>query len=157
MEPEHRQGDAKMRKQKSKVGISPKNTIANAQEAKAIAKQIIAEIDGGASALECMEQETKYASQITTYRVNPETRNCEDVRRECNIKRVSPLTVTVEVQYGRVIIEVTYLAEGWMDRKEILAKMTLYARWENDWYVWEHAAENGNPEAPYARVYVSEL
>ncbi len=146
-----------MRKQKSQVGNSPKNTIANAQEARAIAKQIVAEIDGGASALECMEQETKYASQITTYRVNPETRNCEDVRRECNIKRVSPLTVTVEVQYGRVIIEVTYLAEGWMDRKEILAKMTLYARWENDWYVWEHAAENGNPEAPYARVYVSEL
>ena len=70
-----------MRKQKSKVGISPKNTIANAQEARAIAKQIVAEIDGGASALECMEQETKYASQITTYRVNPETRNCEDIRR----------------------------------------------------------------------------
>ena len=51
-----------MRKQKSKVGISPKNTIANAQEAKAIAKQIVAEIDGGASALECMEQETKYGA-----------------------------------------------------------------------------------------------
>ena len=146
-----------MKEQKSQVGISQKNTVANAQLAKAIAKQIVAEIDGGASALGCMEQETKYAYQITTYRINPETRNCEDILRECNIKRVSPLTVSVEVQYDKVLIEVTYLAEGWMDRKEILAKMALYARWENDWYVWEHAAENGNPEAPYARVYVSEL
>ena len=146
-----------MKKQKSQVGLSPKNTIANAQEAKAIARQIVAEIDGGASALECMEQETKYAYQITTYRINSENHTCEEIRRECNLKRVSPLTVTVEVQYGKVLIEVTYLAEGWMNDKEILAKMTIFARWENDWYVWEHAAENGNPEAPYARVYVSEL
>ena len=89
--------------------------------------------------------------------INPETRNCEDVFRECNIKRVSPLTVTVEVQYGKVLIEVTYLAEGWMDRKEILAKMTLYARWENDWYVWDKTNPNGSPEAPYAKIYLSEL
>ena len=53
-----------MKKQKSQVGISQKNTIANAQEAKAIARQIVAEIDGGASALECMEQETEYADQM---------------------------------------------------------------------------------------------
>ena len=144
-------------KSRQQVGISPKNAIADAREAKAIAKQIAAEIDGGASALECMEQDTKYAYQITTYSINPETRNCEDILRECNIKRVSPLTVTVEVQYGKVLIEVNYLAEGWMDRKEILAKMTLYARWENDWYIWEHAAENGNPEAPYGKIYISEM
>ena len=71
-----------MKKQKSQVGISPKNTIANAQEAKAIARQIAAEIDGGASALECMEQDTKYASQITTYRINTETHTCEEIRRD---------------------------------------------------------------------------
>ena len=146
-----------MKKQKSQVGISPKNTIANAQEAKAIARQIVAEIDGGASALECMEQETEYADQITTYRINTETHTCEEIRRECNLKRVSPLTVSVEIQDDKVLIEVNYLAEGWMNDKEILAKMTLYARWENDWYVWEHAAENGNPEAPYGRIYVSEM
>jgi len=146
-----------MKKQKSQVGISPKNTIANAQEAKAIAKQIAAEIDGGASALECMEQETEYADQITTYRINTETHTCEEIRRGCNIKRVSPLTVSVEIQESKVLIEVNYLAEGWMNDKEILAKMTLYARWENDWYVWEHAAENGNPEAPYGRIYISEM
>ncbi len=146
-----------MKKQKSQVGISRKTTIADAQKEKAIARQIVAEIDGGASALECMEQDTKYASQITTYRINTENHTCEEIRKDCHIKRVSPLTVSVEVQYGKVLIEVTYLAEGWMDRKEILAKMTLYARWENDWYVWEHAAENGNPEAPYGRIYVSEL
>ena len=146
-----------MKKQKSQVGISPKNTIANAQEAKAIARQIAAEIDGGASALECMEQETEYADQITTYRINTETHTCEEIRRGCNIKRVNPLTVSVEIQEGKDLIEVNYLAEGWMNDKEILAKMTLYARWENDWYVWEHAAENGNPEAPYGRIYISEM
>ena len=146
-----------MRKQKSKVGISPKNTIANAQEARAIAKQIVAEIDGGASALECMEQETKYAYQITTYRINTENHTCEEILRECNIKRVSSLTVSVEIQDGKVLIEVNYLAEGWMNETEILAKMTIFARWENDWYVWEHAAENGNPEAPYGRIYISEM
>ena len=75
----------------------------------------------------------------------------------CNIKRVSPLTVSVEIQDGKVLIEVNYLAEGWKDRKEILAKMTLYARWEKDWYVWEHAAENGNPEAPHGKIYISEM
>ena len=146
-----------MKKQKSQVGISPKNTIANAQEAKAIARQIVAEIDGGASALECMEQETEYADQITTYLINTEPPTCEEIRRDCHIKRVSPLTVSVEIQESKVLIEVNYLAEGWMNDKEILAKMTLYARWENDWYVWEHAAENGNPEAPYGRIYISEM
>ena len=146
-----------MKKQKSQVGISPKNTIANAQEAKAIARQIAAEIDGGASALECMEQETEYADQITTYRINTETHTCEEIRRGCNIKRVNPLTVSVEIQEGKDLIEVNYLAEGWMDRKEILAKMTVFARWDDDWYIWEHAAENGNLEAPYGRIYISEL
>ena len=146
-----------MKKQKSQVGISPKNTIANAQEAKGIATQIVAEIDGGASALECMEQDTKYASQITTYRINTENHTCEEILRECNIKRVSPLTVSVEIQDGKVLIEVNYLAEGWMNETEIFAKMTIFARWENDWYVWEHAAENGNPEAPYGRIYISEM
>ena len=146
-----------MKKQKSQVGISPKNTIANAQEAKAIAWQIAAEIDDGASALECMEHETEYADQITTYLINTETHTCEEIRRDCHIKRVSPLTVSVEIQESKVLIEVNYLAEGWMNDKEIMAKMTLYARWENDWYVWEHAAENGNPEAPYGRIYISEM
>ena len=47
-----------MKKQKSLVGISPKNTIANAQEAKLIARQIVAKIDGGTSILEYMEHET---------------------------------------------------------------------------------------------------
>jgi hypothetical protein len=147
----------KVKKQKSQVGISRKTTIADAQKAKAIVRQIVAEIDGGASALECMEQETKYASQITTYRINTENHTCEEIRRECNLKRVSPLTVSVEIQDDKILIEVNYLAEGWMNDKEILAKMTLYARWENDWYVWEHAAENGNPEAPYGRIYISEM
>ena len=146
-----------MKKKKSQVGISPKTTIANAQEAKAIARQIVAEIDGGASALECMEHETEYASQITTYRINTENHTCEEILRECNIKRVSPLTVSVEIQDGKVLIEVNYLAEGWMNETEIFAKMTIFARWENDWYVWEHAAENGNPEAPYGRIYISEM
>ena len=146
-----------MKKQKSLVGISRKNTIANAQEAKLIARQIVAKIDGGTSTLECMEQDTKYAGQITTYRINPETRDCEEIHRECNIRRISPLTVTVEIQEDKILIEVNYLAEGWMDRKEILAKMTIFARWENDWYVWEHAAENSNPEAPYGKIYISEM
>ncbi len=146
-----------MKKQKSQVGISRKTTIADAQKAKAIVRQIVAEIDGGASALECMEQETKYASQITTYRINTENHTCEEIRRECNLKRVSPLTVSVEIQDDKILIEVNYLAEGWMNDKEILAKMTTFARWENDWYIWEHAAENGNPEAPYGRIYISEM
>ena len=63
----------------------------------------------------------------------------------------------MEIQDGKVLIEVNYLAEGWMNETEILAKMTIFARWENDWYIWEHAAENGNPEAPYGRIYVSEM
>ena len=145
-----------MKNQESQVGISPKNTIANAQEAKSIVRQIVAKIDGGASALECMEQDTKYAGQITTYRINPETRDCEEIHRECNIRRVSPLTVTVEIQEDKILIEVNYFAEGCLDCKQILAKMTVFARWDDDWYIWEHAAENGNLEAPYGRIYISE-
>ena len=146
-----------MKKQKSQVGISRKNTIANAQEAKLIARQIVAKIDGGASALECMEQDTKYAGQLTSYRINPETRDFEEIHRECNIRRVSPLTVSVEIQENKIIIEVNYFAEGCMGSNQILAKMTVFARWEDDWYVWEHAAKNGNLEAPYGRIYISEL
>ena len=145
-----------MKKQKSLVGISPKNTIANAQEAKSIVRQIVAKIDGGASALECMEEDTKYAGQITTYRINPETRDCEEIHRDCNIRRISPLTVTVEIQENKILIEVNYFAEGCLDCKQILAKMTVFARWDDDWYIWEHAAENGNLEAPYGRIYISE-
>ena len=145
-----------MKKQKSLVGISPKNTIANAQEAKLIARQIVAKIDGGTSALECMEQDTKYAGQITTYRINPETRDCEEIHRECNIRRISPLTVSVEIQEDKTLIEVNYFVEGCLDSKQILAKMTVYARWDDEWYIWEHATENGNLEAPYGRIYISE-
>ena len=145
-----------MKKQKSLVGISPKNTIANAQEAKSIVRQIVAKIDGGTSALECMEQDTKYAGQITTYRINPETRDCEEIHRECNIRRVSPLTVSVEIQEDKILIEVNYFAEGCLDCKQILVKMTVYARWDDEWYIWEHATENGNLEAPYGRIYISE-
>jgi len=146
-----------MKKQKSTVKVSQKNTIADAQQAKAIAKAIATGSDCNASALECMELETEAGWQITTCRVNPITRNCETVKRECNIKRITPLTVTVEIRYGKVNIEASYLAEGWIDGKEFLAKVTAYGRWENDWYVWENAADNGTPEAPYAQVYVSEL
>ena len=146
-----------MKKQKSQVGISRKNTIEDAQEAKAIARQIIAKIDGGASALECMEQDTEYSEQMASYRINPETRSCEVIRRKCNIKRISPLKVFVEIRDGKASIEVSYFAESWYGGREILAKMTIMAKWENDWYVWEHAAENGKPELPYGKVYISEI
>ncbi len=146
-----------MKKQKSQVGISPKNTIADAQQAKAIVKAISTAADGNASALECMELETETGWQVTTCRINPVTRNCESVKRECNIKRITPLTVTVEIRYEKANIEVSYLAEGWIDGKEFLTKVTAYATWENGWYVWENAADTGKPEAPYAQIYVSEL
>ena len=57
----------------------------------------------------------------------------------------------------KILIEVNYFAEGCLDSKQILAKMNVYARWEDNWYVWEHATENGNLEAPYGRIYISEL
>jgi len=146
-----------MKKQKSQVGISQKNTIADAQLAKAVARRIATGMDGGASALECMELETESGWQVTTCQVNPVTRNCETVIRECNIQRTSPLTVTVEIRYDKVNIEARYLAEGWIDGKEFLAKVTAYGRWENDWYVWDKTNPNGSPEAPYAKIYISEL
>ena len=64
----------------------------------------------------------EYAEQITTYRINPETRNCEEIRRECNIKRISPLTVEVEIQDGRILIKVDYFAEGWLEISPGLGK-----------------------------------
>ena len=115
-------------KSRQQVGISPKNAIADAREAKAIAKQIAADIDGSASALEWMEHETEYADQITNYRINTETRNCEDVLRECDLKRGSPLTDSEEVPYGKVLIGVNYLAEGWKVTCRLFS-FSIYSCW----------------------------
>ena len=122
------------------------------KDAKKIVKDIKNKIDGGASAFDCMELETESVYQVTTYRDGVATVH------DCVFQRITPLQIEVELQlYGRAYLTVSWIAEGLINDKSGMAKITAHATWENDWYVWDDSNEDGTPKAPYAEIYTKTL
>ena len=134
----------------AQVGISPETTLAGVKIAKEAVKAIKKSVDGGDSALECMELETESTYQVTTYSINVPS------IRDCNLKRITPLNIKVSVQFITPHLEISWLTEGVIDGKCCLAKITTYATWQDGWYKWFYVEDDGTSKAPYAEVFIKE-
>ena len=134
----------------AQISISSETTLAGVKIAKEAVKAIKNQVNGNASALECMELETESTYQVTTYRDHVTS------IRACNLKRITPLSIKVSVQFITPHLEISWLTEGVIDNKSCIAKITAYATWENGWYVWHNCEDTGAPKAPYAEVFIKE-
>ena len=134
----------------SQIEISSETTLAGVKIAKEAVKAIKKEVNGSSSALECMELETESTYQVTTYHDHVTS------IRACNLKRITPLSIKVSVQYTTPHLEISWLTEGVIDGKCCLAKITTYATWQDGWYMWHNCGDNGASKAPYAEVFIKE-
>ena len=134
----------------TQVEIDSETTVAEVKIAKAVVKDIKNPVNGSDSALACMELETESTYQVTTYRDHVAS------IRACNLKRITPLNIKVSVQFITPNLEISWLAEGVLDNKSCMAKITAYATWQNGWYMWDTCEDNGAPKAPYAEVFIKE-
>ena len=132
----------------SKVIVRKATPLAFAKEAKKIVKDIKKKIDGGDSAFDCIELETESTYHVTTYRDHVASVH------ECVFNRITPLQIEVEIQlYGTAYLTVSWIAEGCINGKPGMAKITARATWQDGWYVWDDCSDNGTPKAPYAEIY----
>ena len=134
----------------AQVEISSETTLAGVKIAKEAVKDIKKAVKDGNSALECMELETESTYQVTTYHDHVTS------IRACNLKRITPLTIKVSVQFITPYLEINWLTEGVIDGKCCLAKITTYATWQDGWYKWYNCEDNGAYKAPYAEVFIAE-
>ena len=68
----------------------------------------------------------------------------------------TPLNIKVDIRYGKTRLQVSWLAEGVLDNKSCIAKISAYATWQDGWYMWHNCGDNGAPKAPYAEVFIKE-
>ena len=134
--------------------IDPMTDKKDIKEAKAVVKALKTEPNGTSSALECMELETYRVYHVTTY--SKKSGELKRFKRHCDLRRVTPLQVEVNVQYGRTTLEVSWDASGVIDDKHCYAEITALATWKNGWYNWFYAEDDGTPDAPLATIYISE-
>ena len=141
-------------KKNFQITIDPITDKKDMKEAKAVVKALKTEPNGTSSALECMELDTYRVYQVITY--SKKSGELKHFKRHCDLRRVTPLQIEVNVQYGRTTLEVSWDASGVIDDKPCYAEITTLARWQNGWYNWFHAEDDGTPEAPLATIYISE-
>ena len=134
----------------AQIEVDSRMAMTDIKLAKEVAKAIKKSVDGSSSALECMELETCNIYQVTTYRDHVAS------IRSCNLKRITPLQIEVSVQYTTPYLKISWLAEGVIDGKCCLAKITTHATWQDGWYLWDDCEDNGAPKAPYAEVFIRE-
>lgn len=137
-----------------KITIYPMTSKEDIKEAKAVVKALKTEPDGTSSAFECIEIDTSYVHQVTTY--TKKDGKLQLLKRSCILQRVTPLQIEVKVQYGKTTLEVSWYAEGSIDDKPCLAEICTLARWQDGWYGWFYANEDGTPKAPSAIIYINE-
>ena len=134
--------------------IDPMTDKKDIKESKAVVKALKTEPNGASSALECMELDTYRVYYVITY--SKKSGELKRFKRHCDLRRVTPLQIEVNVQYGRTTLEVSWDASGVIDDKPCYAEITTLARWQNGWYTWFNAEDDGTPDAPLATIYISE-
>ena len=134
----------------AQIEVDSRMAMTDIKLAKEVVKAIKKSVDGSSSALECMELETCNIYQVTTYHDHIAS------IRSCNLKRITPLQIEVSVQYTTPYLKISWLAEGVIDGKCCLAKITAHATWQDGWYKWDDCEDNGAPKAPYAEVFIAE-
>ena len=141
-------------KKNFQITIYPMTGKKDIKEAKSVIKALKTEPNGTSSALACMELDTYNIYRVTTF--SKKNGELKHFKRPCELRRVTPLQIEVKVQYGRTTLEVSWDASGVIDDKPCYAEITTLSRWENGWYTWFHAEDDGTPEAPLATIYISE-
>ena len=141
-------------KKNFQITIAPMTGKKDIKIAKEAIKAIKKEVNGTSSALACMELDTYHIYRVTTF--SQKSGELERFKRPCDVRRVTPLQIEVKVQYGRTTLEVSWYAEGSIDDKPCFAEIYALARWQNGWYNWFYAEDDGTPEAPLATIYISE-
>ena len=145
-----------------KVTIYPMTAKKDIKEAKEVVREL-KKSNGTSCAFECMELETYDVHHVTTYskkdgelkRIKRPS-DLQYLKRPCNLRRTTPLQIEVKVMCGRTTLEVSWYAEGSIDDKPCFAEITTLAIWENGWYKWFDAEDDGTPAAPLATIYINE-
>ena len=139
---------------RAQIEISTETTVSGIKAAKEAVNAIKKSVDGGDSALECMELDTYHIYHVTTF--SQKSGELKHFKRPCDLRRVTPLQIEVKVQYGRTTLEVSWYAEGSIEDKSCFAEIYALATWKDGWYNWFYEEENGTPEAPLATIYINE-
>ena len=141
-------------KKNFKITIYPMTAKKDIKEAKAVVKALKTEPNSTSSAFECMGLDTFNLYYVTTY--SKKSGDLKLLKRPCDLKRVTPLQIEVKVQYGMTILEVSWNASGVIDDKPCYAEICTLATWENGWYKWFNAEDDGTSKAPFATIYIKE-
>ena len=138
----------------AQIEVDSRMAKAVVKKAKEAVKSIKKAVKDGNSALECMEQDIHYVYQVTAIKVK--NGNIELFKSSGSMVCTTPLNIKVDIRYGKTRLQVSWLAEGVLDNKSCIAKISAYATWENGWYLWDDCSDNGTPNSPCAQVYISE-
>ena len=137
----------------AQIEVDSRMAMADIKKAKEAVKTIKKAIKDGNSALECMELDVHHVSQVTAIKMK--SGNIELFKRSCSMVCTTPLNIKVDIRYGKTRLQVSWLAEGVLDNKSCIAKISAYATWENGWYIWDDCSDNGTLNSPCAQVYIS--
>ena len=138
----------------AQIEVDSRMAMADIKKAKEAVKAIKKAVKDGNSALECMESDVHYVSRVTAIKMK--SGNIELFKRSCSMVCTTPLNIKVDIRYEKTRLQVSWLAEGVLDNKSCIAKISAYATWENGWYKWDNCEDNGAPKAPYAEVFIQE-
>ena len=141
-------------KKNFKITIYPMTAKKDIKEAKEVIKALKTLPEGTSSAVECMELDTHDIYHVTTY--SKKSGELQLLKRPCDLQRITPLQIEVKVQYGRTVLEVSWDAEGSIEDKPCYAEVHALATWEDGWYKWFDAEDDGTPAAPLATIYINE-
>ena len=139
----------------TQIEVDSQTTVIDDKKAKEVVKAIRKPMNGTSSALRYMEQETEYVHQVSTW-CKSSTGKIEYFKRNCSMKRITPLEIIASVRETKTYLKISWTAEGKIEDKRCFAKITADAVWENGWYTWDDYSDNGTPNPPCAQVYISE-
>ena len=140
----------------TQIEIDSITTVIDSEKAKEVVKAIRKTMNGTSSALKCMERETEHVHQVSTWCQKSSTGKLEYFKRNCSMKRITPLKILISVQETKTYLKISWIAEGMIEGKRCFAEITADATWEKDWYAW-YESDFGCPKAPHAKIFISEV
>lgn len=141
-------------KMNTQIKVDSRTTVIDSEKAKEVVKAIRKPVNGTSSALRYMEQETEYVHQVSTW-CKSSTGKLEYFKRNCSMKRITPLEIIASVRETKTYLKISWIAEGIIEGKRCFAEITAGAIWEKDWYAWDDC-DSGGQKAPHAKIFISE-
>lgn len=131
----------------TQIKVDSRTTVTDDKKAKEVVKAIRKPVNGTSSALRYMEQETEYVHQVSTW-CKSSTGKLEYFKRNCSMKRITPLEIIASVRETKTYLKISWIAEGKIEDKRCFAKIIDYATWEKDWYMWDDCTDKWYTELP---------